>query len=529
MALTPHRLRNWLINKLDMGDCPGLTWISKEEGIFKVPWYHQKDVPEQMKPIAFKVFIEWAKFTNSSHYKEGQTPDYSHSKRNFRCALNKMTDHFEKLQKNTELKDDPHIIYKFRSSFSSQQTLSPSMNSQDCLNATQDIDSFIDDNVIPETVYGLLSECPIQNQRQNNALGMDWLVANDTQDVLHTTRCEFLHGITFQDGLEYNDRLSQVSPAYVSQAISPPLNAKWEDINTEAYPQHHSFIDVDVPNFDDFIVPPNSEAQPMSGVSSLHTPETSLEPGSFCHSACFMSPQNTTAVAQSQHGMSMRVYYGQPAVTMMNETVGENGCRLYFSNLLVRRTQLEEKMFGPRGITDKMLPIVDQCAEGQIKETDKTNICEILKEMDRGFTLTFKDGDIYAQRFCRCRVFFCDANFRSSSLDRRSKVPQKVFDFKNFMSELNDCVKSSGNPSKLPPAHFYLTIGKNVNPGNKDGPMSKVPISICITHLAAEQLYNETLALKRGQLDSMQSLYSDLDSLDRKIQLENGEALDIMS
>lgn len=34
------RLRSWLLDKLDTNDCPGCTWINKEQRIFKLTWKH---------------------------------------------------------------------------------------------------------------------------------------------------------------------------------------------------------------------------------------------------------------------------------------------------------------------------------------------------------------------------------------------------------------------------------------------------------------------------------------------------------
>lgn len=34
------RLRSWLLDKLDSNDCPGCTWLDKDQRIFKLTWKH---------------------------------------------------------------------------------------------------------------------------------------------------------------------------------------------------------------------------------------------------------------------------------------------------------------------------------------------------------------------------------------------------------------------------------------------------------------------------------------------------------
>ena len=494
------KLRPFLEYKLDTGDCHGLTWKDRENGIFKFPWYHYKEVSDANKPIVFKIFLDWARLTNKDLLDEKGQLNYPAFKHNMRCALNKMKGDFEKLVDNSRNKEDPHIIYKFVSPTATQQ--SPTRNeSQDNFNTNEDK---FHDKYIPVVVHSLAAEHfnDLSCQFQSNMNGSHTAVVNGSQIVPQANWYDSQH---FTDYLlspqsspqSYGKSLqnTEVNDSEWSQTNSSSYNANYADF---AYPSDLESVD-----FTDLISPQNSNDLPMSGLSSLNTPETSLELG-----ACAMPGNNT---ASSKYLMSIKVCYGQPPVTMMNQQVEENGCRLFFG--VFPRTECDEGIFGPKGVTEIMLPIVEQCT-AQIPEKQKYIIQNILKEMDRGFTLTFNEGgDILAQRFCRSRVFVCDANFDSKCLKRKSKDPLKVFDFQFFQSKLKDCQKSEKN-SKPPPAHFYLTIGNDVNPAYPSGPMSKILINVCVTHLQAEIMLKKAKLLNWGKSDSMQPEDSLPDSMD---------------
>ncbi|GFR78497.1 interferon regulatory factor [Elysia marginata] len=586
---TQKRLRQWLEWKLDEGACLGLTWIDKENGIFKFPWYHYRDVSEEDKPHLFKVFVDWAKFTNK--YKEGDKLDYPKFKHNLRCALNKLKDDFEKLEDNSANKEDPHVVYRFVSSTVCPQLRSPCASEySNNLNTSEEK---FQDKIIPVVVQNLAAEyvgefspnqyykseglsngsqdVQFQNQFlemnrsapndspevqfqdhilemnrsapnvsqdvqfQNHFLemngsvlnggqgfeehfDMNMLVPNDNKAVPLDNCYDFLLSAQSQQGAHYNVNPSQTSPVFTTEHAQPTsssYNANYQDISHQVYPPPAFPSDLAALNSGELIYLQPSTELPMSGLGSLNTPKTSFELGSLCQPICAGASHGVGLKAEHKHGMNVKVSYGQPPVIMLSENVDENGCRLYFGDRLLARTQYGKDMYGPKDVTDIMLPIVDQCST-EISDKYRTVIADILKEMDRGFSLTFDSGDIYAQRLCRSRVYFCDANFNSTCLDRKSKTPEKVFDFRNFQTKL------AADATKLPPAHFYLTIGLEANPAHKNGPMSKIPVSVCVTHLTAERLYNEAQAQRRGRCDSMQPQHSGLDSCDQLLEMYKG-------
>ncbi|RUS79088.1 hypothetical protein EGW08_013141 [Elysia chlorotica] len=529
MADTQKKLRPFLENKLNLEDCPGLIWISKEHGVFKLPWYHFKDVSDEKKPVVFKVFEDWAKLNKKESLDEKGQPNYPVYKHNMRCALNKMKGDYNKLQDNSKIKDDPHIIFQFVNSTACQQSPCPDVN-QNNFNTNED--KFHDKN-IPEVVRtlatdffndeGIINQFPVPNihgLEENAAMGTNNQVV--PQANWHDSSLN-----QFPDFL-----LSpQASPIHPMES-SPMQDSESSQIDSSCYNANYAATSEETPAYvlpgdllaldsNDLIPSQTAGDLPVMGSSSLNTPETSLELGALCQAAWAL-PSNNTAVVETQwkHSMNVKISYGQPPVTMMNETVGENGCRIFFGEQLLAGTQYSHELYGPRDVTDLMLPIVDQCVT-QVPDKQKRIISAILNEMDRGFTLTFnQNGDILAQRLCKSRVYFCNANFQSECLDRKSKVPQKVFDFSYFLSKLNE------RPSKLPPAHFYLTIGVEVNPVHKSGPMSKVLITVSVTHLAAEAHLNLMQQQKREQKDSMQPEQSLPDSMDRFVELYKGLTID---
>ena len=54
----------WLIEQLERGDVPGLTWVNKAAGIFQVPWLHGSHQGWTIEHDAC-LFLRWAKYTGT--------------------------------------------------------------------------------------------------------------------------------------------------------------------------------------------------------------------------------------------------------------------------------------------------------------------------------------------------------------------------------------------------------------------------------------------------------------------------------
>lgn len=104
------RLREWLIDMIDGNNVPGLRWLEKERGTFRITWKHAGKPDFELEKDAV-LFREWAKHTGK--YKQGEQPDPSTWKTRFRCALHKMPDVEEvKIPHSLDHPTDPYRVFK---------------------------------------------------------------------------------------------------------------------------------------------------------------------------------------------------------------------------------------------------------------------------------------------------------------------------------------------------------------------------------------------------------------------------------
>ncbi|XP_059916549.1 interferon regulatory factor 7 isoform X1 [Gadus macrocephalus] len=96
---------NWLIEQVETGNYPGLSYISTN--LFRVPWKHnsRKDCNDE----DCKIFRAWAVASGKIH----EFPnDKAKWKTNFRCALKNLNKRFRMTKDNSKNSDDPHKIYE---------------------------------------------------------------------------------------------------------------------------------------------------------------------------------------------------------------------------------------------------------------------------------------------------------------------------------------------------------------------------------------------------------------------------------
>ena len=107
-----QRLRPWLIDQINSGKYPGLSWIDGGDMAFRISWKHfgKPGVDEERDA---KIFREWARHTGK--YKAGDQPDPSTWKTRFRCALYKLQDIEELPELNMLDGDEPYRVYRFKS------------------------------------------------------------------------------------------------------------------------------------------------------------------------------------------------------------------------------------------------------------------------------------------------------------------------------------------------------------------------------------------------------------------------------
>ncbi|XP_060579005.1 uncharacterized protein LOC132735977 isoform X2 [Ruditapes philippinarum] len=78
-------MRDWLSDKLNAKEIPGLEWVNKEQRIFRIKWCHGSRHGWTLKDSV--LFEKWAQ--HSGRYNDG---DPKRWKANFRCALNSLKD-----------------------------------------------------------------------------------------------------------------------------------------------------------------------------------------------------------------------------------------------------------------------------------------------------------------------------------------------------------------------------------------------------------------------------------------------------
>ncbi|XP_076844250.1 interferon regulatory factor 4 isoform X3 [Brachyhypopomus gauderio] len=104
------KLRQWLIEQVDSGKYPGLTWEDSEKTTFRIPWKHagKQDYNRDEDAALFKA---WALFKGK--YREGiDRPDPPTWKTRLRCALNKSTDFEEVVERSQLDTSDPYKVYR---------------------------------------------------------------------------------------------------------------------------------------------------------------------------------------------------------------------------------------------------------------------------------------------------------------------------------------------------------------------------------------------------------------------------------
>lgn len=82
------RLSEFIKEKLEKGEIPGLIYTNKDKQIFQIPWKHgaKQNYDIQIDGI---IYVEWAKATNK-YKKYFDKPNVW--KTNFRCAINSLQD-----------------------------------------------------------------------------------------------------------------------------------------------------------------------------------------------------------------------------------------------------------------------------------------------------------------------------------------------------------------------------------------------------------------------------------------------------
>ena len=104
------RMRQFLVDLLDSQEVEGLVWCDRQAGVFRLPWKHAKKTNYDPDKDG-KLLKLWA--MNTGRYHEGDKPDPTGWKINFRCALNGLRETI--CEEMDAPIDDDFRIYRFQS------------------------------------------------------------------------------------------------------------------------------------------------------------------------------------------------------------------------------------------------------------------------------------------------------------------------------------------------------------------------------------------------------------------------------
>ncbi|XP_051865764.1 interferon regulatory factor 8-like isoform X2 [Pristis pectinata] len=120
-----RKLKQWMIEQVDGGQCPGLVWEDRKLGMFRIPWKHagKQDYRHDEDAAIFKA---WAKFKGK--YKEGDKVDPASWKTRMRCALNKSSE-FEEVPQRSQLDiSEPYKVYRIIEGNGEKRKASPTLS-----------------------------------------------------------------------------------------------------------------------------------------------------------------------------------------------------------------------------------------------------------------------------------------------------------------------------------------------------------------------------------------------------------------
>ena len=565
----PERLKEFMLKQLDSETCPGMVWINRQDGKFKIPWYRIDKIKPAEIPDKFKIFLEWEKNRPQGNYKENDQPDYKRYKERLRNALNGHRD-FILLSEVDASQSEPYKVYQISIS-SNPNCNTPVSDSTPVFNGeffqceksqaqTQKPESNLPTFLQPQighsqsligvggssedTVYTPAgpkfqeSNIPYPDQSQNLAHAVQIEgqgYAREPPERRFSRNKQMNSSINFSSPMDVDlQPPTQQSNIYVAPTafttVQQPFYVKQDKMSSADLSDDSSMEALGACGFDLIKYLTDDDNQTCAQISGAVSPQATaqLSPDSEAiHKSDILhreSPNNhhKTPVnfhmrepdtSEITHKMRIVVQYGRryTKTEAMNEIVGEEGCRLYFGDKVLDNTLVDEEMYGPKTVKELQLPSVQQKLPNAT-EKEKEYISQTLENMSRGLVLTFQDGDIYAHRKCLTRVFTCDAtNYKSEAL--KKNLLQKVFDFKEFKESLKRGCKQD--------PYFILTFG-----GEARGSLDNVVVFAWVIHISAEKAI-EIHSTHPNSVNSLEPLISDPNSMD-KIEKNFKEILKVL-
>nr|QNL15276.1 interferon regulatory factor 3-like protein [Littorina littorea] len=461
-----QRLKPWLIEQVNSGLCPGVSWVDEQQGIFRIPWKHcgRSDWTEQDGHL----YMAWA--IHTGRFKEGEDkPDWPTWKTRLRCALNKMKPDIVCLQEEstTDDVDDPHRVYQF---VRKQGVGSASPPQQQYAHTPQS--AYSEDS----STCGSPSPFCLSPHRPNG------LQANIPSVVIESPVTDGA-AAPVQDQV-YDDPL-------VSSLGSSLGQLKTEDLVKDK-------IDI---NYSQYLTGGNSMESNMSLTSPPQSMETdslkdSLKDAGYHQLAQLVMSESKQHVktepgcAQpfiNPHEMTLMIRYRRNFITQ-TQVWKPQGCRVYHGDSIPPSFWVKE-LFGDPQAEQVSIPDVT----GQLEQSHKDSLdyLKLLKALQFGISIFIHENDIYILRRCQASIFTAPANKKVKETIKVERGPQpvKVFDFNNdFLPALLLYKQDLGpRPSPL----VVIAIGQPFRPD--DDPYGSLLLSVTVCHSLASRLLQENV------------------------------------
>ncbi|KAK7114357.1 interferon regulatory factor 8-like isoform X2 [Littorina saxatilis] len=427
-----QRLKPWLEAQINSGRFPGVEWVSRGEGIFRITWKHggRADWSEQDGLI----FKEWA--IHTGRFREGtDNPDWPSWKTRLRCALNKLPDIQELKELSCYDEPNPYRVYKFvdrrgsGSSSPTQQHLPPPLyqpphrpsviQTTDVVAQKPNIPHIISESLDAEGA----SHRP-EGDAQVTSLGSD------------------LEQVSINDLLPIAD--NNISLTNIS--VDSNINSCPEPMDTDSL-----------------------KGASYHQLSQHVKPEPVERPDPLYYQA-----------STNDDALTLTLRYRRQAVAQRMVTKPE-GCRVYYGSLPAFN-EWDPQVFGDYHADQVHVPY----NAGQLEARQEQLTVTLLNALERGINIYVEKGSIYVLRRCKASVFTSPANkeVKQTIKVEREHRPVKIFDFsQDFLPAFMRYQQGEG---PRPSPQVIIAIGQNFRDDVE--PYTNLLLSVTVCHASASHL-----------------------------------------
>ncbi|KAK7093860.1 interferon regulatory factor 4-like [Littorina saxatilis] len=472
-------LKPWLIEQINSGQCPGVSWVDEKQGIFRIPWKHRgrSDWMEQNGQLYKAWAIHTGRFTEGG----GDKPDWPKWKAQLRCALNKMKPDIVCLKEEsaTDDVDDPYRVYTFvrrqgvdsasppQQQYAQMPQAAYSEDSSTCGSPPPFYLSPHPPNVLQANIPSVVTEtdgaaAPVQDQVYDDpvvsSLGssLGQLKTEDlVQDKIEINYSQYLTG---GNSMESNMSLT-----------SPPQSMETDSLKDSLKDAGYHQL-----------------AQLVRSESELHVKTV---PGS---AQPFINP----------HEMALMIRCRKDLIAQPQTVWKPQGCRVYHGDSIPHSFWVKE-LFGD--IQAEQVSIPDVTGQLEQSHKDSLDYLKLLKALQFGISIFIHQNDIYILRRCQACIFTAPANkkVKVTMKVERNAQPVKVFDFDNdFLPALRLYKQGQGpQPSPL----VVIAIGQPLR--FDDDPYGSLLLSVTVCHSLAslmlqDNVPDESVAVTQANLSS---------------------------